>query len=74
MAEQHIRRRGNSWTVNLRVNDDKVWESFADRDYGSKAAAHDKAEVFLDQIKAERRNGTYRAPVKVTFRVPASHG
>jgi integrase len=63
MARQtNIRRRGNSWVVNLRVNGEKVWRSFPTRD---------AAELFLERIRAERRNGTYRAPVKVTFRVAA---
>lgn len=63
MARQtNIRRRGNAWVVNVRVNGEKVWRSFPTRD---------AAELFLERIRAERRNGTYRAPVKVTFRVAA---
>jgi hypothetical protein len=47
MARQtNIRRRGNAWVVNLRVNGEKVWRSFPTRD---------AAELFLERIRAERR-------------------
>lgn len=59
MARQtNIRRRGNAFVVNIRVNGEKVWRSFSTRD---------AAEVFIEQIRSERRAGTYRAPVKATF-------
>lgn len=58
----NIRRRGNAHVVNIRVNSAKVWRSFPTRD---------AAEVFLEQIRAERRAGTYRAPVKATFQQAA---
>lgn len=63
MAKQtNVRRRGDAWVVNIRVNGEKVWRSFPNRD---------AAELFLERIRSERRNGTYRAPVKATFREAA---
>ena len=55
----NIGRRGKAWTVAIRVNGSKVFRSFPNRD---------AAEVFLEQVKAERRAGIYRPPVKATFR------
>ena len=64
MAKQtNIRRRGTAWVVVIRVNGKQVWRSFPTRD---------AAEVFLEQIGAERRNGTYRAPAQ--SRVPRGGG
>ncbi len=63
MAKQtNIRRRGNAWVVVIRIDGRQVWASFPTRD---------AAEVHLEQLRAERRNGTYRAPVKVSFRAAA---
>jgi hypothetical protein len=51
MAKQtNIRRRRRSWVVNIRVNGEKVWQSFPTRD---------AAELFLERVRAERRTGTY---------------
>jgi hypothetical protein len=50
--QTNIRRRGGSWVLNIRVNGVKVWRSFETRDAG-----------FREQVKAERRAGTYGTPV-----------
>lgn len=60
----NIRKRGNSYVVNLRVNGQKVWKSFT---------SEDEAEVFLAQTRAARRAKTYQPPAKATFRQAAEN-
>jgi Phage integrase, N-terminal SAM-like domain len=63
----NIRRRGNTWAVYFRVNGHQHWRSFADRDYGTTAAAREAAELYLAQAQVKVRQGVFRKTTKIRF-------
>lgn len=63
----NIRRRGSTWVVYFRVNGRQHWRSFADRDYGSTAAAREAGELYLAQSQVKVKQGAFRKATKIRF-------
>lgn len=58
----HLRQRGSSWVVTYRVDGDRVWRSFKQRE---------EAELYLADRQRELARNEARAPVRVTFKTAA---